>query len=55
MNLFRGFSYLRNRDEGFKVFAGTGLPIRRELNMKCVFIISYVPSEDAYTSDSTAM
>jgi len=46
---------LETLDEDFKVFAGTGLPIRRELNMKCVYIINYVPSEDVCTSDSTGM
>jgi hypothetical protein len=55
MTLFHGSSHLEILDEGFKVFAGTVLPIRREPNMKCVYIINYVPSEDVFTSDSTAM
>jgi hypothetical protein len=55
MKLFHGSSYLETLDEGIKVFAGTGLPIPRELNMKCVYIINYAPSEDVSTSDSTAM
>jgi hypothetical protein len=53
--LFHGSSHLEILDEGSKVFAGTVLPIRLELNMKCVYIINYAPSEDDSTSDSTAM
>jgi len=55
MQLFLGSSYLETVDEGYKVFAGIGLPIRRELNMKCVYIIHYVPSEEVSSSVSTAM